>query len=153
MRHPCIECGQVFPFPYLLRDHMRLHTGEQPFVCGICNKTFSRVNSLISHQRTHMPPPPQPSTTIPFPCARCPKVFSSELNLRKHFENHLRTKLLACEFCSATFTRKSSLDVHVRMHGSEDDLLCVRCKRPFGTDVAKLVLHMESHGGRRRLRT
>lgn len=32
---------------------MRTHTQERPYICGHCNKAFSRSDNLAQHRRTH----------------------------------------------------------------------------------------------------
>jgi hypothetical protein len=37
-----------------LRDHERKHSGEQPFVCGVCGFRTAFRRSLSVHQRSHV---------------------------------------------------------------------------------------------------
>ncbi|XP_044735403.1 zinc finger protein 22-like [Chrysoperla carnea] len=33
--------------------HKRVHSGEKPFLCDICNETFSLQSNLTRHKRIH----------------------------------------------------------------------------------------------------
>uniref|UniRef100_A0A8C6WFR0 C2H2-type domain-containing protein n=1 Tax=Neogobius melanostomus TaxID=47308 RepID=A0A8C6WFR0_9GOBI len=40
-KHQCFVCNKRFGTKQNLQSHIRIHTGERPFSCSICNKTFT----------------------------------------------------------------------------------------------------------------
>ena len=45
-------CLKVLAIKSKLKTHYRIHTGENPFACQICDKKFRRKNQLVQHQAT-----------------------------------------------------------------------------------------------------
>ena len=45
----CPVCGTLNRDSYQLKRHMRSHTGERPYTCSVCGKTFKRREHLTSH--------------------------------------------------------------------------------------------------------
>jgi len=50
--YPCQYCGMSFAQNWLLKRHWKTHTGDKPFKCTICNRTFSLRDSCVRHLRT-----------------------------------------------------------------------------------------------------
>ena len=47
----CTNCDKWLGSKLKLQNHMRIHTGERPFSCDFCPKTFFSENSLYGHRR------------------------------------------------------------------------------------------------------
>ena len=51
--YKCNQCGFSSNAPSMLKNHMRVHSGEKPFVCSQCNYSCTEAGSLKVHMRIH----------------------------------------------------------------------------------------------------
>ena len=60
---------------------IKYNTGERPFVCYQCSKTFVSRGSLNSHLRTH-------EGTRLYQCGDCQMMFTTAGSVRRHMAVH-----------------------------------------------------------------
>ncbi|XP_073682265.1 ras-responsive element-binding protein 1-like [Garra rufa] len=58
----CAVCSKRFWSLQDLTRHMRSHTGERPYKCQTCHRTFTLKHSLVRHQRVHQKPTDEKGT-------------------------------------------------------------------------------------------
>ena len=87
-RYECDFCEYSTGHKPYLMDHIRTHTGEQPFGCEICEKRFTRKGSLNIHMRQH-------KNMFKFLCPKCCEILSYE-KLWKLHEIICNTKKNGC---------------------------------------------------------
>uniref|UniRef100_A0AAY4BN57 C2H2-type domain-containing protein n=1 Tax=Denticeps clupeoides TaxID=299321 RepID=A0AAY4BN57_9TELE len=137
----CSLCGKRFYCTSHLISHQRCHTGEKPYSCDECGKAYSHLNSLKLHQRSH-------SEEVIFICTTCGKSFSRLPYLRIHRRSHTGERPFTCSVCGKRFQCSSHLTIHLRTHTGERPYACGTCGKRF-TQQSSLKTHQSVHSGER----
>lgn len=82
----------MFTTKYFLKKHKRLHSGEMPYKCNICSKTFTFQQSYHKHRLYH-------KDDKPHTCTTCGRSFKELSTLHNHERIHTGEKPFACETC------------------------------------------------------
>uniref|UniRef100_A0A8C7E177 C2H2-type domain-containing protein n=1 Tax=Naja naja TaxID=35670 RepID=A0A8C7E177_NAJNA len=137
----CSQCGKCFVQKWDLKNHQRIHTGEQPYECSYCGKCFTQKGNLKTHQRIH-------TGEKPYKCLQCGKCFIQAVLLKNHQRTHTGERPYTCSQCGKRFNLGGDLKKHQRIHTGERPYKCSLCGKDF-SQMGNLKKHQTIHAGER----
>ncbi|XP_058838780.1 zinc finger protein 28 homolog [Topomyia yanbarensis] len=135
----CKMCGK---FSTCLKYHMMCHTGERPFACNQCEKSFRTATKLRIHVNcVHL-------KVRKYTCDVCNRKFLDSGNLRNHKVIHSGERKYVCNYegCNKTFALPGTLTVHKKSHTQDKQFACDYCSKLFLYKWL-LVKHLRTHTG------
>lgn len=108
-RFKCHECNYSTAGKKRLQVHVRYHTNEGPFKCGLCLKRFRLSGNLYSHMKFQC-------NDISHQCLRCLRGFADKIQLEVH-EKECKKRIYQCFICKDfNDAYKRNLIRHMRIH-------------------------------------
>jgi len=117
-RHLCSYCPASFFHPSKLRDHIRSHTGEKPYICQACGKGYARSDYLKEHMRRYHTPGGRRKPD-PIICKVCGQSCSTTGLFKDHMRIHTGEKPFKCDICGEAFRMNRMMKKHRETHGSD----------------------------------
>ena len=137
--YECKICGWKTKYIVSVKDHVRIHMNEKPFICGVCTKAFSNQSNLNSHLARHY-------DNRPFECDVCNLTFKLKSSLNSHKKRHYQEKRFTCDICGKKVFTGSALKQHRFSHTDERPFHCEVCNKSFKTGPL-LTRHAYIHTG------
>ncbi len=118
--HQCGYCDKRFKYPNKKRLHEMTHTGEKPNVCQFCTMGFFKKSRLRAH------------------LAKQHGISEEELNSNSAYLQSPTSTVLISQ--GTVLQQHKSEDSLMNGGGSDEDLYCQYCQKPFGNRT-DLLLH------------
>ncbi|GBM49823.1 Zinc finger protein 208 [Araneus ventricosus] len=141
-KHICATCKKRFKAKKSLEEHESVHSGEKPYKCDKCSRSFGFYGNFVRHSLMHGKPSFEceicnkkfqtkeylkrhklSKHSNNFKCEICEKKLSTKLNLQNHYLTHTVEKPFTCDICNEIFARKSLLTQHEQTHTDKQNML------------------------------
>ncbi|GFR88923.1 zinc finger protein 62 [Elysia marginata] len=113
-RYTCEVCNKAFASNSDLKTHRRTHSGETPFKCDYCDRSFKQRGHRKLHiQVVH-------TKEMPYKCQECDAAFPTRYRYQIHMKRHTGVRDYKCAYCEKEFYTLGKLNDHTKRRHPED---------------------------------
>lgn len=126
-----------------MKKHTTKHTGERPYHCWQCGKSFRQKETRDTHVRYH-------TGERPYACTLCPKKYIAASHLRVNCTVIKAPVVIVFIYFFGTNVEKniSLFQVHMKNHNNERKHHCHICMKKF-VEARILKSHILTHTGQK----
>lgn len=140
----CDLCNLKFRCKFFLEEHINTHTGNKPYQCEICKKSFANIRGYKRDLKRHKQLAGELKNEELHECKICNKFFLESSRLMKHLQWVHGDKCHVCKVCGRKI--KGSIQKHMLSHTGEKPYCCHICGKSY---KGNLKDHMLTHTGER----
>ncbi|CAH1389107.1 unnamed protein product [Nezara viridula] len=173
---PCPFCDYFSSSLAHLTVHIRQHTGETPYHCGVCQYKTVQKSNLTRHLKKHRHHRVSKADKLrvcahcnyrtpnsahllahiraahtgeaPYSCKHCDYKSAQRSNLKRHMRKHTGERPFSCHLCSYSTAYAYVLKKHIENHPEQDEKFnCDSCDY-FTNSSLEFKRHVKTHSGR-----
>ena len=165
----CHVCNRLLSSQSALKRHNMLHTGEKPFKCSLCDRSFTQPHHRLNHELGHWAVTQNQGQAVVssssqaeggsvssslsgsspeneervLKCRVCEMTFPNIRTLRGHLTIHDARRRFPCPVCGVRFIREAHCTLHIQTHAVLSQISCPYC----GKQVNRVYFqrHLQVH--------
>lgn len=152
----CKFCDRVLRNKNQYENHLRVHTGDAPFVCEVCDRAFKLKGNLVRHYMTHDFYMGKSKEQMTKKCIYCDFTTRFTSDMKRHVRNvHMNKEL--CILCNqrieASKIKQHRFDAHTDFFNNlqfDDKEVIIRIADP---DAQRKYQHVKEYQIKQMVRT